>query len=78
MARVQAAALLAEDGDAEARAVLSDVLASDAPSILRRTAARALARDARMPDAARRAMADDDPLVRIHAAGGILAAAVAG
>jgi HEAT repeat protein len=77
MPRVQAAALLASSGDARAREVLVEVLASDAPSIVRRTAARALARDALAPDAARNALVDDDALVRIYAAGGILAAAVA-
>lgn len=78
MPRVQAAALLAAEGDREARAVLAEVLGGDGPSILRRTAARALARDAMDPDAARRALSDADPLVRVYAAGGILAAAVAG
>lgn len=77
MPQLQAAALLAETGHAEARAVLGDVLAAGAPSILRRTAARALARDARRPDAVRGALADPDPFVRVYAAGGVLAATVA-
>jgi hypothetical protein len=38
---------------------------------------RALAREAMQPDAARRFLHDEDPLVRIYAAGGILAAAAA-
>ncbi len=41
---------------------------------LRRIAARALARDAMMPARAAPALEDSDALVRIHAAGGILAA----
>ena len=50
----------------------------DSPdAALRRVAARGLARDAGRPDLARRAFHDDDPLVRIHAAGGLLAAASA-
>ena len=77
MPRVQAAALLASEGDRDARAVLAEVLGGDGASILRRTAARALARDAMDPDAARRALSDEDALVRIYGAGGILAAAVA-
>lgn len=77
MPRVQAAALLASEGDREARAVLAEVLGGDGAPILRRTAARALARDAMDPDAARRALSDEDALVRVYAAGGILAAAVA-
>lgn len=74
MVRVQAATLLASAGDDVARAVLEDVLASEEPSIVRRTAARALARDALAPDAARTALRDADPMVRIYSAGGILAA----
>ena len=57
--------------------MLAEVLGGDDASILRRTAARALARDAMDPDAARRALSDEDALVRIYGAGGILAAAVA-
>jgi hypothetical protein len=41
---------------------------------VRRVAARALARDAREPDAARVALRDEDQSVRLSAAGGILAA----
>jgi hypothetical protein len=46
--------------------------------MVRRVAARSLARDALRPDEARTALRDEDPLVRINAAGGILAASVAG
>jgi len=45
--------------------------------MVQRGKARALARDAMDPDAARRALSDEDALVRIYGAGGILAAAVA-
>lgn len=75
MPRVQAALLLAEHGDREARDTLVEVAASDAPSLLRRTAVRALARDALAPDLARPYLRDGDSIVRIYAAGGILAAA---
>ena len=82
MPRVQAAALLAqssdEPGNERAREVLRRVIASDAESILRRTAVRALAREAMEPDAVRASLRDDDAMVRIYAAGGILAAAAAG
>lgn len=73
MPGVQAAAVLAESAVEPAIAKLEAVLSAGAP-LLRRVAARALARDARMPEAARRALEDEDPLVRIAAAGGILAA----
>ncbi len=76
MVRVQAAALLAADGDAAARRVLEGA-ASAGESMIRRTAVRALAREAMAPDAARRLLRDDDALVRIYAAGGILASAAA-
>lgn len=78
MARVQAASILAGDGDRAARAALEEAVGSGESSIVRRTAARALAREAMAPDAARRLLRDEDALVRIYAAGGILAAAVAG
>ncbi|MCB9596933.1 MAG: HEAT repeat domain-containing protein [Sandaracinaceae bacterium] len=78
MTRVQAAALLGADDHEGARAVLAEVLAdADEPSLTRRTAARALARDAMRPDAVRGALRDPDAFVRIFAAGGILAAAAA-
>ncbi|MBX3269470.1 MAG: HEAT repeat domain-containing protein [Sandaracinaceae bacterium] len=79
MPRAQAAALLAEGDHAAARAALAALVEdASAPSLVRRTAARALARDARRPDAVREALRDADPFVRIYAAGGILAAAAAG
>jgi HEAT repeat protein len=78
MPRVQAAAQLAARGHEAARALLAEVLRSDAAVVLRRTAARALAREAMAPDAVREALRDDEALVRIYAAGGILAAAAAG
>ena len=73
MARVQAAAALAEHEPAAAIPVLTEAMQEGEPDV-RRTAARALARDALSPDAARTALRDADVLVRIHAAGGILAA----
>lgn len=73
MPAVQAAAVLAEDAVEPAVARLEAALSEGSVS-LRRVAARALARDARMPEAARRALEDEDALVRISAAGGILAA----
>lgn len=77
MNRVQAAALLARNGATpEATRALAEFMREGEPDI-RRTAARALARDALEPDAARTALRDEDALVRIHAAGGILAAASA-
>ena len=77
MSRVQAASLLASLGDASMRAELEDVLASERDSLVRRTAARALARDAMAPDAVRGLLRDGDAMVRIYAAGGILAASTA-
>lgn len=77
LTRVQAAALLVRVDHTRAREVLRAVLASDGESIVRRTAARSLARDAMRPDAVRGSLRDDDGLVRIFAAGGILAAAAA-
>jgi HEAT repeat protein len=76
MPSLQAAAVLAEDEDERDRAVpvLERALEHE-QAILRRVAARALARSAMRPDAVRGALTDDDPLVRISAAGGILAAA---
>jgi HEAT repeat protein len=77
MVRVQAAMMLAAEGDADALATLESVAASGDATILRRTAVRGLARDAMRPESARRYLLDDDALVRIYAAGGILAAAAA-
>ena len=73
MAAVQAAALLAKEGEDAALTRLEAALEAES-ALLRRVAARALARDAERPDAARPALRDEDPTVRIHAAGGILAA----
>jgi HEAT repeat protein len=72
---VQAAALLAGDeergGDAAVSRLRALMTGEDAN--VRRVAARALARDAREPDAARVALRDEDQSVRLSAAGGILA-----
>jgi HEAT repeat protein len=73
MRGVQAAAQLASLGDREAARGLRRAL-GDADVAIRRVAARALARDALAPDAARVALRDRDGSVRIAAAGGILAA----
>jgi HEAT repeat protein len=76
MSSLQAAAVLASERDADAAGVLAAML--EAPdAMLRRTAARALARDAMRPDDARAALRDRDATVRIGAAGGILAASAA-
>lgn len=77
MPGVQAAALLAREGHERAREVLVATLASGRESLVRRIAARSLARDAMRPDAVRSSLRDEDRLVRIYAAGGILAAAAA-
>ncbi|MGE0791020.1 MAG: HEAT repeat domain-containing protein [Sandaracinaceae bacterium] len=78
MPRAQAAALLATERHERAIEVLREIVGNaEADSIDRRTAVRALARDAMRPDLAERSLLDDDALVRIHAAGGILAAAAA-
>lgn len=73
MSALQAAGVLAERGDDEAKAILAAFLRRPDP-MLRRAAARALARDAMRPDDARSAMRDHDAQVRIGAAGAILAA----
>ncbi|MEM9074922.1 MAG: HEAT repeat domain-containing protein [Myxococcota bacterium] len=73
MPAVQAAVLLAPSGREDALQRLEGALASD-ESLLRRVAARALAKDAGRPEAVRTHLRDEDRLVRIHAAGGILAA----
>jgi HEAT repeat protein len=77
MTGVQAAAILAAEEDRSAIAFLRRSLRDD-DAMVRRVAARSLARDALRPDEARTALRDEDPLVRINAAGGILAASVAG
>jgi HEAT repeat protein len=73
MPAVQAASILAEDDDAAGVAKLEATLASEDP-LLRGVAARALARGAHLPDAVLPALRDPEPLVRIQAAGGVLAA----
>jgi HEAT repeat protein len=77
MTGVQAAAILAAEEDRNAIAFLRRSLRHD-DAMIRRVAARSLARDALRPDEARAALRDSDALVRINAAGGILAASVAG
>lgn len=74
---VQAAVLLAGDGDERALEVLARAITSGEESIVRRTAVRSLARDAMRPDAVRASLRDNDAMVRIFAAGGILAAGAA-
>lgn len=74
MPAVQAAAVLARSGHPAALRRLQGALTAD-DTLLRRVAARALAKDAGRPDDVRALLRDDDPFVRIHAAGGILAAA---
>jgi HEAT repeat protein len=73
MRGVQATVQLASLGDREAARGLHRAL-RDADVAIRRVAARALARNALAPDAARVALRDRDGSVRIAAAGGILAA----
>lgn len=73
MVGIQAAVTLASSGDAAAIRALREGL-SNVDVAIRRTAARGLAREALLPDAARRALRDADAGVRIAAAGGILAA----
>jgi HEAT repeat protein len=74
MTGAQAAVLLAGAGDDEGIARLrADLDTSDAT--VRRVVVRALARDALRPIEVRTALDDEDALVRIQAAGGILAAA---
>lgn len=76
MTGAQAAVVLAAAGDDEGVARLrSDLTASD-PTV-RRVVVRALARDALRPNEVREALSDEDAMVRIQAAGGILAAVAA-
>ena len=74
MPAVQASAALASRGDPVAIRRLESLLDSE-PAPIRRVAARALARRAGKPDAARQALLDRDGGVRVAAAGGILASA---
>ncbi len=73
MPAVQAASILAPSSERDALRLLARTMRTGSP-ILRRVAARAMARDALRPDAARAALTDPDGLVRVSAAGGILAA----
>lgn len=73
MPAVQAAVLLSSEGREDALTRLEAALEQD-DSLIRRVAARGLAKDAGRPDRVRALMRDDDAMVRIHAAGGILAA----
>lgn len=73
MPAVQAAAILAEHDHPAGVAKLEATLDSE-EALLRGVAARALARGAHLPDAVLPALRDPDPLVRIQAAGGVLAA----
>lgn len=73
---IQAAGLLGEHDEA-AIDLLLRMLEAESP-FHRRVAGRVLARGAMRPDAARAALRDEDELVRIHTAGGILAAVAAG
>ena len=76
MTSLQAAIVLAiRHEDAGLAQVEAAMHGADIP--LRRIAARSLARDAMMPERAEPALSDPDALVRIQAAGGILAAAAA-
>lgn len=74
MNALQAAAVLAGEGEGDASATLAGFLTRPDP-VLRRAAARAMARDASRPDDVRGALVDHDASVRIAAAGGIVAAA---
>jgi HEAT repeat protein len=76
MTGTQAAVLLAGAGDGEGIARLEAELGST-DVLVRRVAVRAIARDAMRPVEAREALGDSDALVRIQAAGGILAALAA-
>jgi len=74
MPALQAAVTLAREGDDAALRKLLRAMRRGEPHE-RRVAARTIARDARRPDLARSALRDEDPLVRIHAAGAIVAIA---
>lgn len=70
---LEAAVVLAEEGDETGIGVVRRVASDSAPE-RRRTAVRALAREARRPFEVRPALADSDLRVRVAAAGGIVAA----
>lgn len=76
MTGAQAAVVLAGAGEDEGLARLRSDLGSTDPTV-RRVVVRALARDAMRPVEVREQLSDDDALVRIQAAGGILAALAA-
>lgn len=71
---LQAAALLAAAGDAEAPGWIAPFLGRAEPS-LRQAAARAIARDAGRPDEVRALLRDADVQVRLAAAGALLSSA---
>lgn len=73
MPAVQAAVMLSAEGREDALTRLETALEAD-DSLIRRVAARGLAKDAGRPDRVRALMRDEDAMVRISAAGGILAA----
>ena len=75
MAALQTSLILSADSDAPIEAL--ERFLDEGDALQRRVAARGLARDAGRPDLARRALGDDDPMVRVHAAGGLVAAASA-
>lgn len=76
MAALQASLLLA--GVAEEAVDAIRRFLEEGEPIERRVAARGLARDAGRPDLVRPALNDEDVMVRIHAAGGLVAAASKG
>ncbi len=71
MASLQAALLLSANDEEAALSHMEAVLAGE-NTFLRRIAARGLAKDAARPDEARPFLQDEDPMVRIYTAGGIL------
>ncbi len=76
MAALQASLLLSGVADEAVDAIRRFLQEGD--PVERRVAARGLARDAGRPDLVRPALNDEDAMVRIHAAGGLVAAASKG
>ena len=76
MLRVQAAAFLVREGHSDMEEVLVEGLSNES-RLIRQVSVRAIARDAMKPEEARPALNDEDALVRVHAAGAILASASA-
>lgn len=76
MIALQAAATLAKEVDRDAMHVLAQGLRDPNPAF-RSVSARAVAREALLPDLVRRALGDEDASVRITTAGAILSAASA-